>query len=206
MLVALATFSAAAILIILFPGPDTLVTLRSVLRGGRRRGAATAAGILTGLTLWIAAAALGLAAVLRASEDAYNALRIAGACYLVWLGVQSLRSARRTLPEAEPESARRGLVGTGFLAGLVTNLLNPKVGVFFVTFLPGFVPHGYAVGPVSLLLGAVFLALSVAYYVLLLAFAARLVTWMTTPRIRRRLDAVTGSVLLGFGLRLAVES
>jgi threonine/homoserine/homoserine lactone efflux protein len=203
MLVAIATFAAAATLVILFPGPDTLVVLRSVLRGGRTRGLTTAAGILTGLTGWVLAAALGLAAVLRASELAYNVLRIAGACYLLWLGMQSLRAVLRKLPE---NVRRAGIVGTGFVAGLVTNLLNPKVGVFFVTFLPGFVPHGYAVGPTCLLLGAVFLLLSVGYFALLLGFAARLVTWLTTPRIRRRLDAVTGAVLVGFGARLAVES
>lgn len=204
MLVAVATFAAAATLVILFPGPDTLVVLRSVLRGGRRRGAATAAGILTGLTLWIVVAALGLAAVLRASEVLYNALRIAGACYLVWLGLQSLRAVLRSTPEHERRAG--GIVGTGFVAGLVTNLLNPKVGVFFVTFLPGFVPPGYPVGWFSLLLGAIFLVLSVSYFVGMLAFAARLGSWLTNPRVRRRLDAVTGMVLLGFGVRLAVES
>jgi threonine/homoserine/homoserine lactone efflux protein len=203
MLVAVTTFAAAATLVILFPGPDTLVVLRSVVRGGRSRGAATAAGILTGLTVWIVAAALGLAAVLRASEVAYNALRIAGACYLLWLGVHSLRAVVRKTPEGEK---RGGIVGTGFAAGLVTNLLNPKVGVFFVTFLPGFVPHGYPVGLTCLLLGAVFLLLTVGYFAMLLGFASRLVSWMTTPRIRRRLDAVTGTVLVGFGVRLAVES
>jgi threonine/homoserine/homoserine lactone efflux protein len=203
MLVAIATFAAAAVVVILFPGPDTLVVLRSVLRGGRSRGAATAFGILTGLAVWVGVAALGLAAVLRASEVAYNALRIAGAAYLVWLGIQSLRSVLRKAPEPE---LRGGIVGTGYVAGLVTNLLNPKVGVFFVTFLPGFVPHGYPIGPTSLLLGAVFLLLTCGYFVLLLAFASRLVRWMSTPRIRRRLDALTGAVLVGFGARLAAET
>jgi threonine/homoserine/homoserine lactone efflux protein len=204
MLLALATFSVAAVLIILFPGPDTLVVLRAIVRGGRSRGLATAAGILTGLTVWIGVAALGLAAVLRASEVAYDVLRIAGACYLTWLGVQSLRAVRRG--STSPDDGRRGIVGTGFVAGLVTNLLNPKVGVFFVTFLPGFVPGGYPVGLTSLLFGAVFVLLTVAYYVVLLAFASRLTEWMRTPRVRRRLDAITGTVLVGFGVRLAAES
>jgi RhtB (resistance to homoserine/threonine) family protein len=205
MLLALATFTVAAVLIILFPGPDTLVVLRSIVRGGRARGLATAAGILTGLVVWIGVAALGLAAVLRASEVAYDVLRIAGACYLTWLGLQSLRAMRRSSAEQD-DTARRGIVGTGFVAGLVTNLLNPKVGVFFVTFLPGFVPSGYPVGLTSLLFGAVFVVLTVGYFVLLLAFASRLTEWMTTPRVRRRLDAVTGTVLVGFGVRLAAES
>ena len=204
MLLALAAFVPAAVLIILLPGPDTLVTVRSIVKAGRSRGLAAALGILLGLTLWIAAAALGLAAVLRASEIAYGVLRIAGACYLVWLGVQALRAVRSSAP---PEmGARGGLVGTGFRAGLVTNLLNPKVGVFFVTFLPGFVPHGYPVGATSLLFGAVFLVLSVAYYTALLALASRVTGWLANSRVRRRMDALTGTVLVGFGVRLAVES
>jgi threonine/homoserine/homoserine lactone efflux protein len=205
MLLAVATFAVAATLIVLLPGPDTLVTIRSIVRGGRSSGIATAGGILVGLTIWVCVAALGLAAVLRASEVAYAVLRIVGACYLVWLGVQSLRSMRRGAAVADPP-ARRGIMGTGFLAGLATNLLNPKVGVFFVTFLPGFVPSGYPVGATSLLFGAVFLVLSIAYYVVLLALAGKVTTWMSSPRVRRRMDAVTGSVLVGFGVRLAVES
>ena len=141
MLLALAAFTVAAVLIVLLPGPDMLVTIRSIIRGGRSCGMATAGGILVGLTIWICVAALGLAAVLRASEVAYAVLRIVGACYLVWLGVQSLRAMRRDTPAADDGARRGGLLGTGFTAGLTTNLLNPKVGVFFVTFLPGFVPR-----------------------------------------------------------------
>jgi threonine/homoserine/homoserine lactone efflux protein len=122
---------------------------------------------------------------------------------LVFLGIQSLRSLRRRSPVEEPD--RRSILGTGYPAGLVTNLLNPKVGVFFVTFLPGFVPHGYPVGPTSLLFGGLFLLLTLGYFVLLLAFAVRLTAWMRTPRVRRRLDAVTGAVLIGFGVRLGAE-
>jgi threonine/homoserine/homoserine lactone efflux protein len=205
MLFALAAFTVAAALIVLLPGPDTLVTIRSIVRGGRSSGLATAGGILVGLTIWIGMAALGLAAVLRASEVGYAVLRIVGACYLVWLGVQSLRAMRRGAPVVQGEP-RRGLLGTGFTAGLTTNLLNPKVGVFFVTFLPGFVPSGYPVGPTSLLFGAVFLVLSIVYYIVLLALATRVTGWMAAPRVRRRMDALTGTVLVGFGVRLAVES
>jgi threonine/homoserine/homoserine lactone efflux protein len=191
-------------LIILAPGPDTLLVLRSTVRGARRHGWATAAGILTGIAVWVCAAAVGLAALLRASEVAYDALRIAGAGYLVFLGLMSLRTLARKDPIAHAE--RPGIIGTGYAAGLITNLLNPKVGVFFVTFLPGFVPHGYPVGATSLLFGAVFLVLSIGYFVVLIGSAARLTRWLRTPRVRRRLDAVTGGVLIGFGVRLATET
>src|SRR5206468_9713863 len=113
MLLALAAFTVAAALIVVLPGPDTLVTIRSIVRGGRSSGIATACGILVGLTIWICVAALGLAALLRASEVGYAVLRIVGACYLVYLGVLSLRAIRRPLAAAD-DRPRRGLLGTGF--------------------------------------------------------------------------------------------
>jgi threonine/homoserine/homoserine lactone efflux protein len=113
---------------------------------------------------------------------------------------------RHPIAPAPDVAGRRGIVGTGFSAGLVTNLLNPKVGVFFVTFLPGFVPAGDPVGLTCLLFGAIFIALSVVYFVALLALAGRVTRWVSLPAVRRRMDAVTGTVLIGFGVRLAIES
>lgn len=202
-LIALAGFFVAAVLIVLLPGPDTLVVVRSIMRGGRRTGALTALGNLCGLTLWVGAAALGLAAVLRASEIGYDVLRVAGAVYLGWLGVQAWRN--RGQIEQAPRG-RGGVLGTGFFAGLLTNLLNPKVGVFFVTFLPGFVPHGDSVGLTSLLFGAIFVALTAIYWVVLLGLAGTVTAWMSAPRVRRRLDMLTAAILIGFGARLVTES
>jgi len=201
-LVAVASFTLAAVLIILLPGPDTLVVVRSIVRGGRSRGLATAAGILVGLTVWVGAAALGLSALLRASEVGYDVLRFAGAAYLMWLGVQTWRTRGAVATDAVE---RRGLGGTGFLAGLTTNLLNPKVGVFFVTFLPAFVPHGASVGWTTLLFGAVFIVLTVAYFAALLTVATTVTGWMNAPVVRRRIDTATGAVLVGFGVKLVVE-
>ena len=202
MLTAVLTFTLAATLIVLLPGPDTLVVLRNLVRGGRRTAALTVLGVLCGLVVWVVAAALGLAALLRASEAAYTALRWAGAAYLLWLGVQSLRS--RAVPTGPDERRRR--IGTGFSAGLATDLLNPKVGVFFVTFLPGFIPRGHDVGLTSLLFGAIFVVETAAYFTVLLLLAGRVTAWLDRPTIRRRLDRATGVVLIGFGLRLAVEN
>ncbi|HEU5006690.1 MAG TPA: LysE family translocator [Jatrophihabitantaceae bacterium] len=203
MLVALASFTVAATLIVLLPGPDTLVVVRSIMRGGRRKGITTALGNLCGLTVWVCAAALGLAAVLRASEVGYDILRIAGATYLLWLGVQAWRNRGRI--EDAPRG-RGGVLGTGFFAGLLTNLLNPKVGVFFVTFLPGFVPRGDSVGLTSLLFGAIFVALTAIYWVVLLGLAGTVTAWLSAPRIRRRLDTITAAILVGFGAKLVTES
>ncbi len=203
MLLAICTFSLAAALIVLLPGPDTLVVVRNVIRGGRRQGVLTALGNLCGLVLWVVAASVGLSAALRASEVGYRALRIVGGLYLVWIGVQAWRS--RGL-EATPSQGRGGVLGRGYLAGLLTNLLNPKVGVFFVAFLPGFVPRGEPVGTTTLLFGGIFVVLTAAYWLVLLSLATKVTTWMNTPRVRRRLDLVTGAIFVGFGVRLATES
>lgn len=202
MWLALGTFTLAAVLIVLLPGPDTLVVVRNLVRGGRGTAAKTVLGVLCGLFVWVVTAALGLSAVLRASEDAYLALRIAGAAYLVWIGVQSLRSRGQVASE---DGKRRAIVGQGFTAGLMTDLLNPKVGVFFVTFLPGFVPHGVSVGWMTLLLGGIFVVLTAGYFAVLLSVSGPVTRWMTTTRIRKRMDRGTGIVLIGFGVRLALE-
>lgn len=202
MLLQVAAFTLAAVLIVLLPGPDTLVVVRSLVRGGRRLAFRTVLGVLSGLMVWVVTAALGLSAVLRASHDGYLGLRIAGACYLIFLGVRSLRSggAQSLEPAAGPRKLR-----TGYPAGLLTDLLNPKVGVFFVTFMPGFIPHGEPVGYVSLLLGAIFIVLTGIYFVVLVAASRPVLRWLATTHIRRRLDRCTGLVLIGFGLRLALE-
>src|SRR3954454_10674828 len=131
---ALLGFAAASVLIVLLPGPDTLVVVRNLLRGGRPRAVGAVVGVLTGLMVWVAAASLGLFAVLRASHTGYDALRIVGGAYLLWVGVQSLRS--RTAPATGDVAAagHRPLLGSGYVSGLATDLLNPKVGVFFITF------------------------------------------------------------------------
>lgn len=201
-LVEVAAFTAAAILIILLPGPDTMVVVRNLVRGGRTLAARTVLGVLTGLSVWVITAALGLSAVLRASHDAYLALRIAGACYLIMLGLRSLRSRGERAAELLATTRR---FRSGYPSGLLTDLLNPKVGVFFVTFLPGFIPHGYPVASVSLLLGAIFIVLTGLYFMILLAASKPILRWLSTTHIRRRLDRCTGLVLVGFGLRLALE-
>src|ERR1700722_12599132 len=199
MLVSVATFTVAAILIVLLPGPDTLVVVRNLVRGGRSTAIRTVLGVLSGLTVWVVTAALGLSAVLRASHDAYLGLRITGACYLIFLGLRSLLSSGKRVPDLAATTHR---FRTGYPSGLLTDLLNPKVGVFFVTFLPGFIPHGYPVGSVSLLLGAIFIVLTGLYFTLLLAASKPILRWLSTTHIRRRLDRCAGLVLVGFGLRL----
>jgi len=218
MLAALLTFTTASVLIVLLPGPDTLVVVRNLLRGGRRQATWAAAGVLVGLVVWVTTAALGLSALLRASRTGYDVLRIAGAAYLLFLGVQSLRSRAVPMsgepamgdehpqPRARRARSRPALLGRGFGAGLATDLLNPKVGVFFVTFLPGFVPHGANVAAASAAFGAIFIVETAIYFAVLVGLATKVTRWMNDPRIRRRLERATGVVLVGFGVRLATET
>jgi threonine/homoserine/homoserine lactone efflux protein len=209
-LVELVSFTLASVLIVLLPGPDSLVVVRGLVRHGRRGGARTAVGVLGGLVVWVAATAHGLSALLQASEVGYEIIKIVGACYLVWIGVRSLLSIRRTTAEVAvegdgPMAPAPLLGGSGFVAGFVTDLLNPKVGVFFVSFLPAFVPAGYPVGWTTFALGAWYAVLTACYFLGLIAVSGTVAGWMRSPRIRRRLDALTGMVLLGFGIRLATE-
>jgi threonine/homoserine/homoserine lactone efflux protein len=202
---ALVTFAVAASVLVMLPGPDTLLVLRSIVVRGRRTAVATAAGVTSGLVIWVGAAALGLSALLRASHVGYTVLRVAGAAYLVTLGVQALR-ARAIHDDHDGVRKGHGVLGVGYRAGLVTNLLNPKIGVFFVTFLPGFVPAGEPVAATSLLLGAVFVAEGVTYFAVLLVLADRVGGLLRRPTVRRRLERLTGVVLLGFGVRLITDS
>jgi threonine/homoserine/homoserine lactone efflux protein len=200
----LVAFLAASTLVILIPGPDTLVVLRGALLHGRRSAARTAAGVLTGLSVWVTAAALGVTALVRASHDGYLALRVAGALYLLFIGIQALRSRVLGQP-LEDALPRRSIVGRGFRAGIMTDLLNPKVGVFFITFLPAFVPRGGPVTATTLGLGATFVVETGLYFAAMLLFVRRLTRWLRDQRLRRRLNRATGAVLIGFGIRLALE-
>ena len=197
-------FLVASVLVILIPGPDTLVVLRNALLAGKGIAVRTAMGVLTGLSVWVTAAALGLTAILRASHDGFLVLRIAGAVYLTYFGLQALRSRALGKP-VEVSTAKRSLVGRGYRAGVMTDLLNPKVGVFFITFMPAFIPHGAPVAASTLGMGAVFVLLTGLYFALMLAFVQRLLGWLRNERYRRRLNRATGLVLIGFGVRLAVE-
>jgi threonine/homoserine/homoserine lactone efflux protein len=204
MAVALLTFLAAAALIIVAPGPDTLLVTRNVFRRGRRGGLITAAGTVTGLVLWSVAAALGLSALLAASEVGYNVARVAGGLYLIWLGVQSLRShgtAPATATEATPMPMHRA-----YLSGVLSNLLNPKIGVFFITFLPGFVPMGAPVGSTAALLGALFVLETALWLLVLVWLVGNGTGRLSRPGVRRWVDRVTGVVLIGFGIRVVADT
>ncbi len=222
MTAALLGFAAAATLLILAPGPDSMLVMRNSLRGGRRVGICTAAGTLTGLLSWAVAATLGISSLLAASRVGYDLLRFAGAAYLIWLGATSLWPRRRRAQhwpgdrndQAAKDAGRARSIAPfqaaspwrAYANGVVSNLCNPKIGVFFVAFLPGFIPTGTSVREFSLLFGLWFALETALWFCALVWMVDRSVGWLNRSKIERRLERLTGLVLIGFGIRLATET
>jgi threonine/homoserine/homoserine lactone efflux protein len=192
----LAAFFAVSALVIVTPGQDTALTIRNALLGGRRGGIFTAAGVAVGQATWTVAASAGLAALLRASEPAFLAVRLAGAAYLVCLGLQTLLR-RGEVPAHAGGSTRRS-----FRQGLLSNLGNPKMAVFFMSLLPQFATSFSA----GLALGLVFCTMTFVWLTGYAVAVAKAGHVLRRPRIRRALDRVTGAVLFALGLRLAAEA
>ncbi|MBO3739738.1 LysE family translocator [Actinoplanes flavus] len=188
------------------PGPDFAVVVRRSVAAGRWHGMAAATGVAAGVFVWSVAAAMGVAAILAASAVAFTVVKLAGAAYLLWLGVSALLAARRggggIEPAAEGRPEKR--LWVSFRDGLVTNVLNPKCGVFFVAVLPQFAPVDGAAADV-LLLSVVAVAVTVAWFAVVANLVAALRRVLSRPVVRRALDAVTGAVLVTIGIRLAVS-
>lgn len=203
-------FVGVAAIIIVVPGPDTAVVTKNVLLHGRRTALATSLGVACGIAVWTVAAAVGVASLLRASEVAFTALKVVGALYLAWLGLQALRASRHV---SELPGDRSGSVAGrheltlrgGFRQGLLSDLANPKIGVFFTGLLPQFVDPGQRVLVPFLGLGAVFVAMTVAWLSFYCLVTARAAGALQRPRIRAWMDRVTGVVLIAIGVRLATE-
>ncbi|HXV32956.1 MAG TPA: LysE family translocator [Gaiellaceae bacterium] len=201
----LLAFLGVSALVIVTPGQDTALTIKNTLAGGRRSGVATAFGVSTGQAVWTLAASAGVAALLVASEPAFLALKLAGAAYLVFLGAQALLAAlsgaaAHALPSG---STRRLAPATGYRQGVVSNLGNPKMAVFFTSLLPQFAPTGSGSFAVMLSLGLVFCTMTFAWLAAYAAAVDRAGHVLRRTGVRRALDAVTGTVLVALGLRLA---
>ena len=198
-------FAAVAAALTVTPGLDTALVLRAALTRSRAQALATGAGIVAGLLVWGAAAAVGVSALVTASATAYDVLRYAGAAYLLWVGGRLLLRAGRGAALPDPAAAPPpGSAWRAARTGLVTNLLNPKIGVFYVTVLPPFVPAGSDPLLVGLLLAAVHGALSLLWFGLLASLAGAAGRWLRRPGAVRAVDGLTGATLVGFGERLAV--
>lgn len=200
-------FITVAAVVIAIPGPDTAVVTKNVLVHGRRVAFGTSLGVSAGLSIWTLAAAVGVASVVRASAVAFTVLKLAGALYLVWLGLQALRAARSTQSGTVALTLNRPAMSAlgGFRQGLLSDLANPKIGIFFTSLLPQFVDPGRPVLLPFLALGAVFVCMTVLWLSAYCLIAARAAKTLQRPRVKATMDRVTGIVLIALGLRLAVE-
>lgn len=202
--VSLAAFIAAAGLLTITPGLDTALVLRTAAASTSRQAALAGLGIATGCFAWGALVALGLGALLMASQLAFTILKWIGAAYLVWTGIQMLRSPRESfvVNAGGPLQGNRSAFGTG----LLTNLLNPKIGVFYVSFLPQFVPHGISVGPYILLLAVIHALLGLIWFACLIGATRPISGYLRRPTVVKGADRLTGAVFVAFGIGLALES
>lgn len=203
---ALIAFVFAAGLLTITPGLDTAIVLRASALEGRRAGIAAAAGITLGLVVWGGASAIGLTALLAASSLAYTALKWIGAAYLIGLGLMMALKPKGALASGTLEVADVRGAGLWLRRGLLTNLLNPKVGVFYVAFLPQFTPAGVEVGPFIALLVAIHIFEGALWFAALIAATQPLSRYLRRPGIARRMNRLTGLVFIGFGAKLALTA
>ncbi len=210
---ALLAFTLAAGLLTITPGIDTALVLRTAAVEGSRRAVLAGVGICCGLLIWGLTVSFGLGTLLAASQVAYRTLRIAGACYLIFLGTKML--LRKHQPaSAMDETRSRQVFGSAvsasasrwFVRGILTNLLNPKVGVFYVTFLPQFIPAGVSVISFSMLLAAIHATEGMLWFLVLILATRPLSCWLRRPSVSKTLDRATGTVLVGFGLGLVLDN
>jgi threonine/homoserine/homoserine lactone efflux protein len=199
-------FLGVSFIVIVTPGPDTALTIRNTLLGGRAGGVATALGVAAGQAIWALAASIGIVALLVASAPIFLAVKYAGAAYLILLGAQALWQAfRPDAREAErPSPPRRLTLLAALRQGLVSDLGNPKMAVFFASLLPQFAPADAGVTG-FMLLGLIFAAMTFAWLVLYASLVARAGDWLRRPKIRRAIEGVTGTLLVALGLRIAAE-
>ena len=198
-------FLGVITLLTITPGADMAMVARSVFMGGRRAAFATTLGISAGCVIWALASAAGIAAVLAASETAYDTLRLVGAAYLVWLGVQSLLAAKRGYYASEPLGAGGRSGPSPFRQGLLTNLFNPKIALFYTTFLPQFIGPGDPVLLLSLAMASVHILVGLAWLSAYAWLLDRAVEAFRGSRVRRALYALTGAVLVALGFRVAAD-
>ncbi len=197
-------FFVLAALLTITPGADMALVARAALADGRRGALLTTQGIVVGCLIHGVASAFGLSAVLSRSALAFEIVRLLGAAYLILLGVQSLRQAFSSLASTAPAS-RVPWRGRAFLQGLLTNLLNPKVALFYLTFLPQFVTPGPSALAESVALAAIHATMGLVWLTIYAVFIHRLASAMRAGWGRRAIHAITGALLTTFGLRLALE-
>lgn len=213
----LIAFAGLALVLVLTPGANIMLVIRSTLARGPRAGVVSALGIALGHFVHASASALGLSLLLRTSDAAFTAMKVLGAAYLAYLGVRSFvaawRGRSRTFDAVEgeeshassdpapPRPSRRFL-----LDGFLCNVLNPKVALFYLALLPQFIAPGEPVLAKSLLLAAIHACISISWQSILSLALGTIRPLLARPAVYRTLEAITGSLLIGFGIRLALAT
>lgn len=204
----IATFATVSAVLTLTPGPDNLLVLRNGLRG-RRPAMATGVGVAIASIAWGIAAAFGLAALLQRSQPLFEAVKIAGALYLCYLGVRSLIGAARKDPKPQTAGMHDGPAARGswhaLRTGLVTDLMNPKTGLLYVALVPQLIPHTVSIFQGMLLFSWIDAIVAGGFLVAIGWFAASAVRWLRRPRVRRLTEGAAGVSLIGIGVRTALE-
>nr|WP_094110883.1 LysE family translocator [Pantoea eucrina] len=199
---ALLAFSFAALLLTLTPGLDTALVLRTATVEGRKQAVHAALGISTGCLAWGAAVAFGLGALIAVSELAYDILKYCGALYLSWLGINMLLRPRKQLALAD-NTAKKG--SNWFLKGVLGNALNPKIGIFYVSFLPQFIPQGHSPVLWTFILVGIHIVIGTSWSMALISATRPLATILRKEQVIRWMDRTTGAIFLAFAARLALS-
>lgn len=201
-------FLAISVIVIITPGQDTALTIRNTIAGGRNSGIATGVGVASGQAIWVLATTIGIVAILAASEPVFMAIKLAGAGYLIFLGIQSLYAAFHSYPAhtkaeytAEPSEF---LSQTAFIQGVVSNLGNPKMAVFFASLLPQFLPQDTP--EILALYGLIFCTMTFVWLTACAVLVVKAGNFLRMPKIRQSLEGLTGLALVGLGLRIATAN
>lgn len=202
---ALVLFAMAAAVLAMTPGLDTVLVVRSRLSAGRREAFAAAAGVAIGCLVWGIAVAVGLGAVLVAAPRLYAALEWCGALYLLVCGAMLLARPRSAFQIAHTGDQRQGRISSFLARGLLTNLLNPKVGLFYLSFLPQFVPSGVPAASFMIVLAVMHAAIGLGWLCLLVLGMGVVERFVLRPSVLPWLDRITGGLFIGFGLKLALD-
>ncbi len=206
------TFAGLAALLTITPGSDTMLVIRSVLARGQRAGLLTTVGICCGLFIHASLSAAGLSLILVKSAAVFETVKLAGACYLIFLGIQSLRKLTRRPAEQQvqiPDREKRAPVKApwkSFMEGMLNNLLNPKLAVFYLAFLPQFINPGDPVFCKSMLLAGIHFIMGIVWLSTVTLFLGKMRGFFASARVRKWLEATCGAVLIGMGITLAIEN
>lgn len=196
------TFILLSLFVVMSPGIDTALLTKRTISDGKTEGFKMALGITSGSLVHTFAAAFGLSAILMQSAAAFEIIKYVGAIYLIYLGVSSFFSKKE---KGEEVPDQRAVKKSAFQQGLFSNVLNPKVAIFFLTFLPQFVNAESGAAKQLILMGLVYTLLSILWFFIYVFFIHYLRTWLTTPKVQGWMEKATGTVLIGFGLKLAFE-